>query len=492
MLQASRLLASGLNKIIFQLPTGGGKTVCFSAIANRYIQKSGKSVLIVVHREELLNQARKTLFNSCGIVAQPIVAGMRTVPPASVYIGMIESTVKRIDRIYNVGMVIIDEAHRADFFKIHEHFQSHYIIGFTATPLSANKKKPLKDYFQDIVCCVDIPELIQQGALCQNITYAPEDVVDRSAIQITGGDFNEKSMGDAFKKPRYIENTVLAYEKFANRTKAVIFNVNISHSLQVMSAFKARGHNVRHLDGSATREERRRILNWLHTEDDAVLCSCELLTAGFDEPTLETIIVNRATLSMPLWLQMTGRGSRPTPAKSMFNIIDLGMNWLSHGDWSMERNWRQIFLNPPKPKEGGVAPIKACVECDALIHASCTVCQYCGAVQPIKERPQETPIEQFKVVTKGIDVTQIIEQNKHRKEYYPFFEIGNTLAKEAKKSIPHMDDLTAAQVLDRYHELAKEWCQNVKKRYNQWHKERAQEHLYNELAKRYKTWQIPK
>ena len=98
-------------KIIFQLATGGGKTITFSAITKRYIEKSGKAVLILVHRKELMIQTIRTLYNAYGISGQMIKAGMKTVPDAAVYVGMVESVNRRIDRLRNIGMVIIDEAH---------------------------------------------------------------------------------------------------------------------------------------------------------------------------------------------------------------------------------------------------------------------------------------------------------------------------------------------------------------------------------------------
>ena len=136
-------------KVIYQLATGGGKTITFSAITKRYIEKSGKSVLILVHRKELMVQTVRTLFHSYNISAQMIRAGMKFVPPSNVYVGMVESTIRRLPA--HIGLVIIDEAHNLSFAKMFDHFKEQLIIGFTATPLTSNKKKPLKNYYDDIV-----------------------------------------------------------------------------------------------------------------------------------------------------------------------------------------------------------------------------------------------------------------------------------------------------------------------------------------------------
>lgn len=462
----------------------------FSAISHRYIQKAGKSVLILVHRKELLQQTRRTLHAHFNITAQIIVAGMKTIPPAEVYVGMVESVNNRIDRLKNIGLVIIDEAHIAVHNKMHDHFKDQFIIGFTATPLSANRKKPLNSYYEDIVCCVDIPELIKEGALCQCLTRAPADTVDRKGLAIKNGEFNEGLMGIAFNRPKYINNTVAAYKKFAIGTKTIVFNVTIEHSKSVNDAFIAAGFNSKHLDSEMGAPERTAILKWFSESPDGILNNVGILTAGFDEPSIETVIMNRCTLSMPLWLQCTGRGSRPTDAKHIFNIIDLGGNGAAHGDWCFARDWEGLFFNPPKPGEG-VAPTKVCPECDMLIAAATRICPGCGYEFPTKEAEKENELSEFVIITKNIDVESLIQAHRDKKEYFPFFKIGADLAKQAKNTIPAMTDENAAFILTRYEELAKEWCHKKGKKYNQWHKDRAKEHLYQELSINFKKWTNP-
>jgi hypothetical protein len=476
-------------KIVFQLATGGGKTITFSAITKRYIEKSGKAVLILVHRKELMIQTVRTLYNAYGISGQMIRAGMKTVPDAAVYVGMVESVNRRIDRLKNIGLVIIDEAHNLSFAKIHQHFPDQYVIGFTATPLTSNKKKPLKDYYQDIVCGVDIPDLIIGGSLCQNITFAPKDTVDASQLAVKAGEYDEGLMAMEFSKAKHIQNTVDAYLRHAAGTKCLVFNVNIEHSKLVNQAFLARGLNSKELSSlSANRDE---IVDWFKNTDGAILNNVAILTTGFDAPDTETIIMNRATLSMPLWLQCCGRGSRPTDAKSSFTIIDLGQNAMTHGDWCMPRDWENIFFNPPKQGKPGVAPVKICPCCEAILAARALTCKYCGYEFPPPEIEEANRLADFVIVTKGIDVASIIEANKEKNEYYPFFKIGKDLAWQAKNTIPFMTDENAAFILNTYFSLAKEWCSRTDKKFNQWHKDRAKEHLYSELKQLFKSWQPP-
>ena len=472
-------------KIVFQLATGGGKTITFSAITKRYIEKSGKAVLILVHRKELMVQTCRTLFNAYNISAQVIKAGMKTVPKSAVYVGMVESTIRRLPE--DIGLVIIDEAHNLSFSKMFQHFETQLIIGFTATPLTSNKKKPLKDYYQDIVCGVDIPDLIQQGSLCQNITFAPKDTVDASKLKVKAGEYDEGMMAMEFSNKKHISNTVSAYEAHSKNTKTLIFNCSIAHSDLVTQAFIEAGYNCRSLD--STMSNRDEIIKWYMTTPDAILCNVAILTTGFDAPDTETIIMNRATLSMPLWLQCCGRGSRPTDAKSSFTIIDMGQNAITHGDWCDSRDWENIFFNPPKVGKPGVAPVKNCPECDAIIAVRTGTCKYCGHIFPPPEIEEAERMSDFVIVTKGIDVPSLIESNREKKEYYPFFLIGKQLAAAAKKTVPVMNEDTFNFILRNYDELAKQWCKEKDKRYNDWHKERAKFTLIEELQKQFPKWQ---
>lgn len=470
-------------QVIGQAATGSGKTVIFSNICYRY----AGCVLILVHRKELLHQTRSTLYKMYGIEAQIIVAGMRTIPTARVYVGMVETTNRRILQLGNIGLVIIDEAHRAEFNKIHKHFENALTIGFTATPLAASRKNPLKKYYNDIVCCIDIKELIKQGSLCQNITYAPREAVDRAELKMRGNDFDEGLMAASFSRPRYVGSVVESYAKLANNSKAIVFNCGIEHSKLVCDAFIGAGYDARHVDGGSL--DRDKTMKWFKTTPNAILCNCDIATVGLDVPDIETVIVNRSTQSLPLWLQMCGRGSRPTEAKSMFTIIDMGGNAAVLGDWCTSHNWEEIFWNPPKPgKGGGVAPVKVCKQCEAIIPARSNVCQFCGYIYPPQEMEITQLMSDFVVVTKGINVQDLIERSKEKKEYFVFFNIGRKLAYDARYTVPIMTDEIAEFILSRYHELAHEWTKSVNKKYNKWHQDRAREHLFAELQIHFRKW----
>lgn len=411
---------------------------------------------------------------------------------------MSESVNRRLTKLPDLGLVIIDEAHCAIFNKFHAIFTDQLIIGFTATPKSSSKKLPMKDFYDTIICGPHIRELIKDGYLCQNITYAPKEIVDRSTLSVTGGEFNDAAMFEAFSTPRYINNTVLAYEKWAKGTKAIVFNVTTDHSKEVCKAFQDAEYPCKWLDAKSP--DRTQILQWFKDTEGAILCNVGIATKGFDEPSIETVIVNKATMSLMLWLQMCGRGSRPTKTKSAFTIIDMGGNAITHGDWCDDRNWAAIFANPEKASEDGIAPVKECDSCGAIIHAGLRSCPHCGYEFPVKAIPIEEELKDFVVITKGIDVEAVMAEHANKKEYYSFFAIGRKIAKEAKAAIPKMTEEYAMFALQVYYDHAKTWVDRYRQRnkenperkkirFDQWHKDLAKEHLFKELKEFYPEWE---
>lgn len=503
--ECSQEFQKGYTSVCRQLPTGGGKTVEFTEITYRFVQKNTTSVVIVVHRAELLRQTRKKLFEEHDIIACEIKAGMKEIPDARVYVCMVESLNKRIGKLKNIGLLLLDECHIAVHNKIIDKLKPPFILGFSATPISSNKKEPCKKRYQTIVVGPPIKELIDGGYLCQNLTYAPKTGVDRSTLVTKGDDFDEIQMGQEFSKPKFVINTVHAYNKWCKGKKTVVFNVNIAHSKLVHEEFLKNGINSRHLDSNCTEDERLDTLEWLKKTPDAVLCNVGILTTGFDEPTIEAIIVNKATNSLALWLQMTGRGSRPIDLhfiekyqiqypydltiKSYFTIVDMGQNAITHGDWSDERDWKDIFENPVKKAKNSVAPCKNCPQCEAIIHASALQCKYCNFIFPPKIMRAEELLSEYILMTKNIDVEKIIEESDKKKQYYAFYKIIREHAYLFRKTKHVINKEFYELVLDACYTDCKRWCNLNNKKFNTFHKNLCDVELQKELKYEYRILQ---
>lgn len=339
------------HNILFQLPTGGGKTVIFSEISRRYVLATGKKVLILTHRIELCKQTSKML-SEFGVKNKIINSQVKEMPDQNDYtcfVAMVETLNNRLQdekiTLNNIGLVIVDEAHYNSFRKLFKYFENVNILGVTATPLSSSIKLPMNENYQELVIGESIKSLVGSGYLAKATTYSYNVKLDSLKIGING-DYTVKSSEQLYGNYHMQEKLLRAYEEKSYGKKTLIFNNGISTSYGVYDTFNAAGYDVRHLDHHAGEAERRDILQWFKEKPDAILSSVGILTTGFDEPTVETIILNRATRSLSLYHQMIGRGSRILPVKDKFTVIDLGNNLHRFGLWDSPVDWYHIFMSP--------------------------------------------------------------------------------------------------------------------------------------------------
>jgi superfamily II DNA or RNA helicase/predicted nucleic acid-binding Zn ribbon protein len=359
-------------RVVLCLPTGAGKTVVFSEIVRRVLEK-GRRVAIITHRRELLSQAGK--LNRCDIL-------------------MVETLNNQIKRgvvnLSSYDLLVIDEAHIGNFRKILEDFDG-FVIGATATPVS---KPPMAQSYGRLINSVGIGELIAQGYLCNPITYAMHPV-DTSKIATRMGEFTAQGLDDAFNRPKVYEGVVSEYCKRWRNKKAIVFCVNIEASINTAEAFaKELGEGrVYCVHSKQSAYERADLIEEFTASKYGILVNCGIATTGFDCPDIEVVVVNRATKSVALWLQMVGRGSRPTSNKSAFTILDFGENVHRLGFWQEARDWGKAFAGMENKKGQGVAPVKDCPCCGAVLYASARFCEFCGEVFATEKKAERGSLE---------------------------------------------------------------------------------------------------
>ena len=348
----NQLIELPLNaNLLFQLPTGGGKTIIFSEIAKRFIEKFNRKVLILTHRIELGKQTSNVLTEA-GITNKIINSEVKQLPQQSHYqsfIALVETLNNRLQDndqfIEDIGLVIVDEAHNNSFRKIFHYFKDVNILGVTATPLSSNKKLPLYQTYQSLIVGESISNLITQGYLCEGQTFSYD--VNLSSLRVgNNGEFTVGSHEQLYSQVIMQSKLIDAYEELGKGKKTLIFNAGILTSRSVYEAFKTKGYPVRHLDSTFSDKERVETLEWFRKTKDGILTSVSILTTGFDEPEVEVIFLNRATKSLTLYHQMIGRGSRVLPNKKTFNIVDLGNNSRRFNLWQYPIDWNHVFTSP--------------------------------------------------------------------------------------------------------------------------------------------------
>lgn len=337
--------------LLYQLPTGGGKTVIFSEIARRYIEKYNRKVLVLTHRIELSKQTSRML-TGFGVKNTVIDSGVKDLPEDnefSCYVAMVETLNNRLkDQKFHmeyVGLVIVDEAHYNSFRKLFTYFKNSQFLGVTATPLSSNIELPMYETYDELIVGEPIQSLIDKGYLARAHMFGYD--VELTSLKLgINGDYTVASSDELYSRGAMQDLLLQTYVQRSHGKKTLIFNNGINTSLYVYETFRAAGLPIRHLDNRTPEQERRDILHWFKTTPDAILTSVSILTTGFDEPTVETIILNRATRSLTLYFQMIGRGSRSLPDKDSFVVIDLGNNAQRFGLWSDPIDWQYIFKNP--------------------------------------------------------------------------------------------------------------------------------------------------
>ena len=248
-------------------------------------------------------------------------------------------------KLEDIGLVIIDEAHYNSFRKLFKFFGQCRILGVTATPLSSNIKLPMKDNYQKLIVGDDISTLIKNGFLAKAEIHHYDVALNTLKVGING-DYTVKSSEALYTNVHMLGKLLFAYEEISKGKKTLIFNNGINTSKEVYHIFKKAGYNIRHLDNTASKQERKDILKWFKNTQDGILTSVSILTTGFDEPTVESVILNRATRSLTLYFQMIGRGSRLLEHKRQFLVVDLGNNMARFGPWDQSVDWQHIFKYP--------------------------------------------------------------------------------------------------------------------------------------------------
>lgn len=337
--------------LLYQLPTGGGKTVIFSEITRRFISNTNKKVLILTHRIELCSQT-SGMLDDFGVSNKVINSKVKELPDQKdfmCFVAMVETLNNRLQDekidLEDIGLVIIDEAHYNSFRKLFHYFDKCVILGVTATPLSSNVKLPMYQNYDELIVGESIGYLIENGFLSKATTYCYD--VGLTALKIgANGDYTVRSSDLLYGDYPMLQKLLFAYEENSLGKKTLIFNNGINTSLNVMDVFVKAGYAIRHLDNTHTPNERKEILDWFKNTPNGILTSVGILTTGFDEPSVQSIILNRATKSLTLYYQMIGRGSRVLPNKKEFTIIDLGNNVARFGPWSDDVDWYEIFRSP--------------------------------------------------------------------------------------------------------------------------------------------------
>ena len=337
--------AKGVNKQVIVLATGLGKTIIFNHLISQLIKETGKKALIIAHREELLEQALEKLEKiDSNLRADIEQAGRHASDKADVVIASVPTLGRknstRIQRFdpNDFCIAVTDEAHHSSASTYKEVFRSFGILknesdwnkdllllGVTATP-SRNDNQGIDQIYDKVSFEYGIIKGIEDGWLARIKAYRIDTGADLRGVRKTAGDFNLEELANRVNTVDRNGLVVSSYKKFIPDQKALVFAVDVPHTIALHDRFKEEGVPVAYVTGSMSKDERRGNLAKFSTGEIKVMVNCMVLTEGFDEPTIQAVLMARPTQSGILFQQMIGRGTRISPNKDHLTILDFHDN----------------------------------------------------------------------------------------------------------------------------------------------------------------------
>lgn len=350
------------------LPTGAGKTSVAAEIIRRATER-GKRSIFLVHRRELVDQAVDRLAQF-GVKAGRIIAGHDEHRDRSAQVASIQTLIKRDH--WPADVVIVDEcAHAisASWKNVIDRYPDPaVVIGLTATPIRLDGRS-LGDIFGFLIEPVTTRELMNRGFLIQPRVFAPP--IDLTDLPIRAGDYSIPELVERVSK--LVGDITKTWQARAEGMSTVVFAVSVGHSNVIVEEFRKIGVASEHVDYKMPYRKRAKVLRDLREGRIKLVSQVQLLTEGWDMPTLQCAILARPTKSLALFRQMVGRVLRP-PGPVI--VLDHAGNHNEHGlvtdpvEWSLN--------GPPKIKKNGVQPVRTCKSCFAMYPVTLGACPACG------------------------------------------------------------------------------------------------------------------
>lgn len=351
-----------VDNVMFQMPTGTGKTRLFTSIIrdiNNYSlkQKEPVKILIIAHRTELIDQIDKSLDKYC--VSHYVIAGgkknnyKKPVNVASIQTLTNKKNLENAKRL-NVQFVIIDEAHHAlakTYKKLWDLYPGSKKLGVTATPWRMNHQS-FTDLFDKLVLSMPIKDFIKQGYLSAYKYYSLRSDTDilRTIDDIEldrFGEYKESSMEERMDIGSIRAQLLESYQSLAHGKKGIIYAINIVHAKHIANEYEKAGYSVACIDSKTTTASlRNEIVNEFRKKDSKIdiIVNVDIFSEGFDCPDIEFIQLARPTRSLAKYLQQVGRGLRITENKQECVILDNVGMYSRFGLPDLHRHWKRYFL----------------------------------------------------------------------------------------------------------------------------------------------------
>ena len=315
---------SGNKKTLLVLPTGCGKTIVFSKVIEDRV-RLGERVLVLAHRSELLDQAADKLKKATGLTTSTEKASESCLDSWNrVVVGSVQ-TLQRPKRLANFDAdyfdtIVVDEAHHCiseSYQRVLTHFDNAKVLGVTATPDRGDMRN-LGSYFESLAYEYTLPKAIKSGYLSPIKALTIPIQLDLSSVSMQSGDFKASEIGTALDP--YLEQIADEMIKYCSDRKTVVFLPLVKTSQKFRDILNSKGFKAAEVNGDS--KDRAEILDDFSQNKYNVLCNSMLLTEGWDEPSVDCIVVLRPTKIRSLYSQMVGRGTRLSEGKEELLLLD--------------------------------------------------------------------------------------------------------------------------------------------------------------------------
>ena len=380
-------------------PTGGGKTIIFSAVAGRMLADSDGKACVLAHRDELTSQnAAKFSRVNPGLSTSVFDAREKSWDGRATF-AMVPTLAREanLEEMPPLKLLVIDEAHHAaaaSYRRIidaaRERNPECWLYGVTATP-NRGDRKALRPIFSNVADQVRLGELIQTGHLVPPRTFVI-DVGTREALQNvrkTVDDFDMKEVDRIMNKTPVNDAVVHHWKEKAGDRKTVVFCSTVDHARNVTEAFQKAGINAVLIHGGLSEKERSETLSNYEQGDAQVVVNVAVLTEGWDYQPTSCVVLLRPSSYKSTLIQMVGRGFRtvdpnefPGVVKTDCIVLDFGTSTLMHG--SLEQD-----ANLDGKEFEGEAPTKDCPSCQAEVPLAIQECPLCGYVWELDETGED-------------------------------------------------------------------------------------------------------
>lgn len=325
-----------VNRAAIVLPTGAGKTVVFTHPDFRggvlTGERARQRMLVLVHRDELAQQTVAKLHSIDPGASVGRVQAQHDDTDAQIIVGSVQTLARatRRERIRDVGLLVVDEAHHATartYVEVLEHFGAFATgpfggtptAGFSATLARGADDGNLGDVWEEVVLRRDVLDGIREGWLVdvkgKRVQLAGLDLRD---VKRSRGDFTDGDLGEHLRAADAPEQVAAAYLELAADRQGVAFWPDVETAKVGAEEMTRAGVPAAVVLGSTSVEERAGIFEAYRRGDLQVLSSCMVLTEGWDMPQASAAVIARPTQSAPLYVQMAGRVLRPYHAPTRF------------------------------------------------------------------------------------------------------------------------------------------------------------------------------